>query len=311
MKAIIIHGGVRVYGKLKENPERIDELKKAVKMGYETLLEGGSALDAVEASVRYMEDSPLFNAGYGSSLNILGEVELDASIMDGKSLRAGAVGGVKGVRHAITLARAIMEETPHILLVGEGARKFASIIGMEVNEDLVYEARKELYKAYMKGVGKKGFPSYLPSPELIRNYLADTVGAVAVDDKGRLAAATSTGGIMMKLPGRVGDSAIIGAGTYANEAGACSGTGVGEAAMKVLGAKQVVDLISEGIRPQKAVEEVLRRLWEKTKTPFGFIAIDREGNIGYAHSGVGLWYAFSKGGVIEAGVERRRVKVEE
>ncbi len=310
MKAIVIHGGVRIYGKLREDPKRVNELREAVRRGYDKLLDGGSALDAVEASVRYMEDSPLFNAGYGSSLNILGEVELDASIMDGTSLRAGAVGGVKGVKHAITLARAIMEETPHILLVGEGARKFASIIGMRTDENLICESRKELYEAYMKGVGKKGFPSYLPSAQLIKSYIADTVGAVAVDEKGHLAAATSTGGIMMKLPGRVGDSAIIGAGTYANRAGACSGTGLGEAAMKVLGAKEVVDLISEGFHPQKAVEEVLVRLWKKTKTPLGFIAIDKDGRIGYAHSGVGLWYGFAKGGMLEAGVERKRVRVE-
>jgi len=310
MKAILIHGGVRVYGKLKEDPKRIEELRKAVKRGYGTLVNGGSALDAVEESIRYMEESPLFNAGYGSSLNLLGEVELDASIMDGSTLRAGAVGGVKGVKHAITLARAVMEKTPHILLVGEGARKFASIIGMEVDKDLVYQKRKELYDAYMKGVGKRDFPTYLPSSRLIKSYLADTVGAVAVDDKRRLAAATSTGGIMLKLPGRVGDSAIIGAGTYANEKGACSGTGVGEAAMKVLGAKEVVDLISKGLHPQKAVEEVLLKLWKKTRTPFGFIAMDDEGRMGYAHSGVGLWYAFSRGGMTEAGVERRRVGVE-
>ncbi|MDK2463763.1 MAG: isoaspartyl peptidase/L-asparaginase [Candidatus Korarchaeota archaeon] len=311
---VVVHGGVRVSAPRREDPEAdeeaVNKLRWIAQSAYRAMEAGGSALDAVELAVRLMEDDPRFNAGYGSALNLLGEVEVDASIMDGYRMRAGAVGGVKGVRHAVSLARAVMERTPHVLLVGEGARDFARKLGLGGNEDLVYETRVEYRRRMLEALKSGRGPERLKSLlDLLPLYgVADTVGAVAVDSEGRLAAATSTGGLTLKLPGRVGDSAIIGAGTYASRAAACSGTGIGEAAMLVLGAYRVVKEVEEGKSPQEAVEDVLLEIHKTTGYAFGFISVGADGGIGVAQTGYGLFWAASGGGWVDGGVKKERPK---
>ena len=312
MPVVVVHGGVRVSPPDSEDPEAdnraVERLKQIAQAAYRQLEVGGSAVDAVELAVRLMEEDPLFNAGYGSALNLRGEVEVDASIMDGRTLRAGAVGGVKGVLHAVTLARAVMERTPHVLLVGEGAREFARLLGIGGDDDLVHERRieyrKRLLEAIKSGKTERRFRAIR---ELLPLYgVADTVGAVALDAEGGLAAATSTGGLTLKLPGRVGDSAIIGAGTYASRRGACSGTGIGEAAMLVLGAYRVVQGIEEGLAPQDAAEKVLIDMLRATGYAFGFIALDSSGRVGVAQTGYGLFWAAAGDEWVRGGVKKDR-----
>jgi len=311
---VVVHGGVRVSPPPKEDPradeEAVNRLCFIAQSAYRAMEAGGSALDAVEFAVRLMEDDLRFNAGYGSALNLLGEVEVDASIMDGHGMRAGAVGGVKGVRHAVSLARAVMERTPHVLLVGEGAREFARKLGLGGDEDLIHERRVEYRRRIIEALKSGRGPDRLKTIlEFMPMYgVADTVGAVAVDSEGRLAAATSTGGLTLKLPGRVGDSAIIGAGTYASRAAACSGTGIGEAAMLVLGAYRVVKRVEDGRSPQEAAEEVLVEIHRTTGYAFGFISVGVDGEVGIAQTGYGLFWASSGDGWVEGGVKKERPK---
>lgn len=211
--AIAIHGGAGVRRADRPGARHRAVLKQALEAGYEILLQGGKALDAVAAAVVILEDSPLFNAGRSSSFNSAGEIEMDASIMDGATLRAGAVAAVRRIRNPVLAARAVMEASRHVLLAGSGAERFARSQGLKF-EPAKYFRTEKRWKALQKN---------------LRNYHG-TVGAVALDAAGNLAAATSTGGYTGKLPGRVGDSPLIGAGTYAdNRACAVSGTGLGEA----------------------------------------------------------------------------------
>jgi len=311
---VVVHGGVRVSAPRTEDPEADEEavnrLRWIAQSAYRAMEAGGSALDAVELAVRLMEDDPRFNAGYGSALNLLGEVEVDDSIMDGHRMRAGAVGGVKGVRHAVSLARAVMERTPHVLLVGEGARDFARKLGLGGDDDLIHERRVEYRRRMLEALRSGRGPERLRGLlDLMPMYgVADTVGAVAADSEGRLAAATSTGGLTLKLPGRVGDSAIIGAGTYASRTAACSGTGIGEAAMLVLGAYRVVKGVEDGKSPQEAAEEVLVEIHRTTGYAFGFISVRADGEIGVAQTGYGLFWAASGEGWVDGGVKKERPK---
>ncbi|HDM92359.1 MAG TPA: hypothetical protein ENG69_03080 [Candidatus Korarchaeota archaeon] len=310
MPVVVVHGGVRVSPPAGEDPEAdnkaVERLIQIAQAAYRKVDDGGSALDAVELAVRLMEEDPLFNAGYGSALNLRGEVEVDASIMDGRTTRAGAVGGVKGVMHAVTLARAVMERTPHVLLVGEGAREFARLLGIGGDDDLIHERRIEYRKKLLEVVKSgKAEQRFKTIRDLLPLYgVADTVGAVALDAEGGLAAATSTGGLTLKLPGRVGDSAVIGAGTYASRRGACSGTGIGEAAMLVLGAYRVVQGIEEGLSPQEAAERVLIEMMRTTGFAFGFIALDSSGRVGVAQTGHGLFWAAAGDGWVKGGVKK-------
>src|SRR5262245_37248388 len=196
--SIIVHGGA---GPIKDDslPERLQGCEAATRAGWTILQQGGSSLDAVEAAVGVLEDNPLFNAGTGSTLNSLGKVEMDAAIMEGRSLRAGGVAAISGIKNPIKLARRVMEDGRHVLLAGEGASLFARQIGFPEcpPETLIVEREQRRW-----------------------NSTHGTVGAVAFDVKGDLAAATSTGGIFNKLPGRVGDSPLIGCGNYADEWGA-------------------------------------------------------------------------------------------
>ncbi|HWH76087.1 MAG TPA: isoaspartyl peptidase/L-asparaginase, partial [Candidatus Binatus sp.] len=210
--SIIVHGGA---GPIRDDSlaARLDGCKAAALAGWKILEAGGSALDASEAAVVVLEDHPLFNAGTGSTLNSLGKVETDAAIMSSESLRAGAVAALSGIKNPISLARRVLEDGRHVMLAGAGALEFARAMGFPEYspESLIVESEKQRWQS------KHG-----------------TVGCVAFDMNGKIAAATSTGGIFDKLPGRVGDSPLLGCGTYANEYGAVSCTGQGEAIMRLV-----------------------------------------------------------------------------
>jgi beta-aspartyl-peptidase (threonine type) len=260
--AIIVHGGA---GRIRaeELPQRLDGCKDAAIAGWEIIQQGGSALDAAEAAVVALEDNPLFNAGTGSTLNSLGQVEMDAAIMEGETLRAGAVAAIQRIRNPIKLARRVMEDGRHLLYAGEGALLFAREIGFPHcdPEALLVEAERARWQQ------KHG-----------------TVGCVARDARGKIAVATSTGGIFNKLPGRVGDSPLIGCGTYADDRGAVSCTGQGEAIIRIVMAKTALDLLKDEADPQAAANQVIALLAQKIGGMAGLIMIDRQGRIGYARN---------------------------
>lgn len=266
--AIIVHGGAGA-----DSAEGRDELRAgvgaAVLEGWRVLKDGGRALDAVEAAVRQLEDHPRFNAGRGSALTSAGTIEMDASIMEGDRLRCGAVASVSRVANPIALARRVMEHTPHVLLVGEGAHDFARAQGLPDCDPHALVTERQLQRhreraaAAMKG----------------------TVGAVALDRHGTVAAATSTGGVAGKLPGRVGDSALIGCGTYAESSlGGVSCTGDGEAIIRVVLARQALGYLKEADDPDYAARVAVDLLVEEGQGQGGLILLDWRGRIGYAHS---------------------------
>jgi beta-aspartyl-peptidase (threonine type) len=235
-----------------------------------------SALDAVEAAVSSMEDDPTFDAGTGSFLNRDGKVELDAVICEGTSMSAGAVGAVQRIKNPITLARKVMEQCDTIFLVGKGAEQFAAEQKMPLctNEDLIIEREKNRWKTLLKN--KK------PAEEFFSQK--GTVGAVALDSTGRLVAGTSTGGTPFKQPGRIGDSPILGAGTYATPECAISCTGWGEAIMKAGTAKTVADFIEEGESAQNAAEKSVDILKRRFSGYGGVIVVTRKGDYGIAYN---------------------------
>jgi beta-aspartyl-peptidase (threonine type) len=294
---IVVHGGAGEW-----QPERrragLAGVKTATKIGFHVLKKNG-ALDAVEAAVASMEDNAVFNAGLGSTLTIDGRIEMEASIMDGKSLKAGATSLLRNIKNPIHLARIIMENTDHIYIVGEGAEKLAGVFKLE-RKDPTTELRLEYWKS-MKNKLEKGRVDYLPKTyKLIKEnpslFQLDTVGAVAQDRSGNIAAATSSGGVGLKFPGRIGDTPLIGCGTYADdESGACSATGMGEIAMRLVLAKNVCDEMYVGISAQEAVEKTItlvNRRIQDTVNSMGLIAVDKEGRIGVAHNSKNICYAY-------------------
>jgi beta-aspartyl-peptidase (threonine type) len=261
--SIIVHGGA---GPIKDEslPARLEGCKAAALAGWKILEEGGASLDAAEAAVVVLEDDPLFNSGTGSTLNSLGKVEMDAAIMDGASLRAGAVAAVSGIKNPIKLARRVMEDGRHVLLAGEGALMFARQVGFPEcpPESLIVDRERKRWD------GKHG-----------------TVGCVAFDSTGKLAVATSTGGIFNKLPGRVGDSPLIGCGTYGDDYGAASCTGHGEAIIRILLARSAVAYLQQGSEAQAAANMAMIDLEDdRIRSTGGIILIDRWGQIGYARN---------------------------
>lgn len=262
---IIVHGGA---GSIRDGllDERRGGCQKAAQAGWELLHEGSPALDGVQRAVEVLEDDPLFNAGTGAVLNSHGKIELDASIMDGSNLTAGAVAAVTRLKHPIRLARQVLEDGRHVLLAGEAALEFARSAGVEEcpEEALIVEKQ---YQRWQRWQQKHG-----------------TVGAVALDKAGRIAAATSTGGLFKTLPGRVGDSALIGCGTYADTRAGVSCTGIGEAIIRVVLAKTAVDFVHNGIPAQAAAEHAITRLAASTQQEAGLILVDRQGNSVYAHN---------------------------
>lgn len=274
MALVIAHGGV------SGTERHLGSLGNAPALG----LSAATAIDAVEVTVRALEDRPDLNAGFGATLTSARTIELDAGLMDGSTGVAGCVAGVT-VRHPISLARRVMERTPHVLMIGEGAMALAD--GMEILEDTTPEQHSRWERAAAAGT----LTTY-GSAEFV-----DTVGAVALDDDGRLAAASSTGGVFGKLPGRVGDAPIVGAGFFASKAGAAVGTGVGEVFLRTLGCREVVRLIQDGLPPQTACERVVRYLRTVDDVTVGILALDSGGAVGAAYRGGGWRVETSSGEV--------------
>jgi beta-aspartyl-peptidase (threonine type) len=260
---IVVHGGAgREHP--AERPTRRAGVLRAVDAGWRVLAAGGGALDAVVAAVALLEDHPAFNAGLGSVLTESGEVEMDASVMDGETLAAGAVGAVSGVPNPIRLARAVLDEGREVLLVGPPARALAEARGIAVCEPraLVTDDARRRWAAQQPATG-------------------ETVGAVARDASGHVAAATSTGGVAGKRGGRVGDSAVIGAGTYADDRlGAGSATGPGEAIIRACLARCALELVGGGLHPTFAAVRALDEMRQRTAAAAGLILVDPAGRIG-------------------------------
>jgi beta-aspartyl-peptidase (threonine type) len=287
---IVVHGGAGEW-RSERRESGIAGVKGAAQKGFDVLKEGGSAIDAVESAVMSMEDNEVFNAGLGASLTLDKRVEMEASIMDGKTLSAGAVGLLHDIKHPIQLARIIMENTDHVFIVGRSAEKLAEVFGLErrnSNTEL-----REKYWRELKDRMEKGEVEYLPKlSKLLKTnpslFDLDTVGTVAVDREGNVAAATSTGGTTLKIPGRIGDSPLIGCGNYAdNESSACSATGIGEIAIKLVLAKHTCDGIRVGKTPQEATESSIREVNRRMKhaaNQMGLIAVDTKGRVGASHN---------------------------
>lgn len=277
--ALVVHGGAwDIPDEAVEDHRR--GIEAAVRAGWEVLDADGDALDAVEAAVRLMEEDPTFDAGRGSMLNLDGEVELDAIVMRGRDLEAGAVAAVRNILHPVTLARCVLERSEHVLLVGSGANRFAREMGVpEVRaEELVVGRERQRLEDLRAGRGRAAPDWFDRSPH-------GTVGAVARDRRGRLAAATSTGGTPGKYPGRVGDSPIPGCGCYCDDrAGGASATGYGEAILRATLCRDAVRLVEEGRPAPAAAEQAIARLGLRFAGRAGIILIDAAGRIGHAHN---------------------------
>jgi L-asparaginase / beta-aspartyl-peptidase len=286
-------------------------VRNALSAGWRVLARGGSALDAVEQAVIVMEDDDTFDAGRGSFLNRDGRVQLDALIMDGATLRAGGVGCVERLRNPVRAARKILSESPHVYFVGEGAERFAAEHGIELceNEELVVPREVERLRAYQRrqaeaGSAKDGNDLFAPA------ISHDTVGAVALDRDGNIAAATSTGGTLNKAPGRLGDSSLIGCGCYAdNLSAAVSTTGWGEPIMKVVLAKWTADRVAAGNLPEWAALEAMNYLKDRVKGHGGIIVLNAQGQFGIAHNTPRMAWACKTAKIEQARVERESLGI--
>jgi L-asparaginase / beta-aspartyl-peptidase len=263
--------------------------RHALEIGWSILSGGGSAVEAVETVIGFFEDNPAFNAGTGSHLNLDGHVELDAIVMDGQTLRAGAVAAVSRIRNPIRLARRVLEASPHMMLVAAGAEQFAVEQGIPLCDpaELITEQARAEWLLCRPQAGDRDIPPPFKS--------TGTVGAVALDQSGRLAAGTSTGGTPCKHAGRVGDSPLIGCGCYADaEAGGASCTGWGEAIMKIVMAKAAVDLLRDPLNfpVDAAAREAARLLKDAAHGTGGIILLDREGHPGFAFNTPRMPYGF-------------------
>ncbi|KAJ8974889.1 hypothetical protein NQ317_011735 [Molorchus minor] len=286
---VLVHGGA---GKISDDEvakKLLEGVKKAAKEGYEILSNGGTVVDAVEASVKYLEDDENFNAGKGSVLNLEGEVEMDASIMVGADLSAGAVTVVKDVKNPISLARMVMEKTSHVLLAGEGAKKFA----------LTEKAKKDL-KEYLANQKDKG-----------QNHELGTVGAIAIDSNGRLAAATSTGGRQGKLQGRSSDTCIIGSGTYADDnIGAVSTTGHGETIAKFCLAHAILKKMETGTNADDSTKQCIETMTKRLNNTAGAITLSNKGDVGIGFSTNRMSWCYLKRNELHYGIDRDEHQVE-
>ncbi|KAH9515774.1 Isoaspartyl peptidase/L-asparaginase [Bulinus truncatus] len=302
---IIVHGGA--WAIPEEATERsLQGVKAAVIRGFGVLQNGGSAVDAVVAAVTVMEDDTIFDAGHGAVLNMKGEVELDAIVMDGRSLSSGAVAAVQDIANPVQLARLVMDKTDHCLLVGKGANSFAeeqSIPRLDNQVLVTPEARAE-WERYMK------FTTTVNALFSARNDVpqkrsgCDTVGAVALDAKGNLASATSTGGITAKRAGRVGDTPIIGAGAYAdNTVGAASSTGHGESIMKLCLTKKVMELLEQGATVKEATQRALELMSIRLGSAGGVIAINKSGEVAHHFTTSRMAWAQISNGQLTFGID--------
>jgi L-asparaginase / beta-aspartyl-peptidase len=304
---LVIHGGAWAMPDDMVDAH-IRGVSNALAAGWRVLERGGSALDAVEEAVVVMEDDDTFDAGRGSFLNRDGRVQLDALIMDGATLRTGGVGCVEHLRNPVRAARKILSESPHVYFVGEGAEQFAAAHGIALckNEDLVIAREVERlreYQAAQTGSSPDGNDLFVPADDPTISH--DTVGAIALDRNGNIAAATSTGGTLNKAPGRLGDSSLIGCGCYAdNESAAASTTGWGEPIMKLVLAKWTVDRIAAGNLPEWAAQEAMNYLKQRVNGHGGIIVLNQKGQFGIAHNTPRMAYAFKTVHKQEASVNR-------
>jgi len=297
--AIVVHGGAGDV--TKERAEGVQKgCKEAALAGWRILQAGGSALDAVEAAVRSLEDNPMFNAGTGACLTSDGNIELDAGMMEGHTLQVGALACVELIKNPISLARKVLE-SPHVLLVGKGAQGFALAQGIPLCEleDLVTERQYRIWREHQAQASGESEadeePRYLRrevGSREAREQKHGTVGAVAVDMKANLAAATSTGGIPNQYPGRVGDSPLIGCGFYADDHAAVSCTGHGEDFTRLLMAKRVADFVARGQTAREGAETAIALLGAKASGTGGLIVVDRKGNIGFAWNSKSMKHAY-------------------
>lgn len=292
---LVIHGGAGTILRSNMSPEREAAyraaLTEALQTGHAVLKRGGSSLDAIEATIKVLEDSPLFNAGKGAVFTSEGTNELDASIMDGATLKAGAVAGVKRIKNPISLARLVMEKSPHVMMVGEGAETFARQNGVEW-VDPKYFYTEERWKQLQEAKRKEKQPK--TSSLTTDDKKFGTVGAVALDQNGNLAAGTSTGGMTNKKFGRVGDAPIIGAGTYANNATcAVSATGHGEYFIRSVVAHDIAALMEyRGLSLKEAADIVVMKKLVKLGGEGGVIAIDKDGNHAMPFNSPGMYRGF-------------------
>jgi len=281
---IVVHGGAGPDSEfIKKNIEGYKQgLQEAVKIGYTVLEEGGSAMDAVEAAVNYLEDNQLFNAGRGSSLNEKAEVEMDASIMDGQSMKSGGVAIVKNVKNPVTLARGIMERTKHIYIGDMGALEYAQKIGLKVMPE-AYFITDHAFEQYKAAAEEKPDAIEHAGEYQVQRKEHGTVGAVAVDKDGNVAAGTSTGGTENKVPGRIGDSSMIGVGTYANNSTcAVSSTGDGETLIKHVTCFHLSAIMKyKGMGLKEACQYLIHDELKDEQGDMGIIAVDPAGNFAF------------------------------
>ncbi len=302
---LVVHGGAWAM------PDEMVEahlrgVRNALEAGWRVLERGGAALDAIEEAVVVMEDDETFDAGLGSFLNRDGRVQMDALIMDGATLRAGGVGCVERVRNPVRVAGKILSESPHVYFVGDGAERFAAEHGVELcaNEELIIPREVERLREYQRAAA--GDSSAKDGNDLFAPEIShDTVGAVALDRSGNIAAATSTGGTLNKAPGRLGDSSLIGCGCYAdNLSAAVSTTGWGEPIMKLVLAKWTADRVSAGNLPEWAAQEAMNYLKQRLNGHGGIIVLNALGQFGIAHNTPRMAWAVKTVKKEEAGIER-------
>jgi beta-aspartyl-peptidase (threonine type) len=290
---IIVHGGAGFWR--QDLRTGISGVTSAASAGADILKHGGPALDAVERAVTVMEDDPIFNAGKGSSLTVIGTVEMDASIMDGRDLSAGAVALLHTTKNPIQLARIVMEKTDHILLAGKNAERLATAFSLPKRNPIT-QRRQRLLNVLRSGSRRvewlhENSVLLREHPELAPH---DTVGAVAVDREGNFAAASSTGGIMMKLPGRIGDTPQIGSGVYAdNRSGAATATGIGEVAIRLAISRTVCLFMEQGRPAYAAASAAIKTASERLHGEAGIIAIDRQRGLAAVHNTPYMPWAFS------------------
>jgi beta-aspartyl-peptidase (threonine type) len=280
---VAVHGGAG--GRMEDAPEAAAVCERASNEGLKVLRRGGSALDAAQRAIEILEDAPILNAGTGAALNDRGEVELDASLMEGTDLRAGAVAALSPFRNPIAVARAVLEDGAHVLYAGSGADEFARSCGFEPAHQLHLKTPRSVERLLARQESGDGEPE----DDL------DTVGAVAVDHRGRVAAGTSTGGTVGQRPGRIGDSPLIGCGTYADdEAGACSTTGMGEAIIRECLAFRAVALLRLGVPPIEAATATMSRFESRVGGRGGLILAGPAGEVGFAKNTPTMPFAISR-----------------
>ncbi|MEN8123681.1 MAG: isoaspartyl peptidase/L-asparaginase [Bacteroidota bacterium] len=300
--ALVIHGGAGTIKKefMTDEQEKAykDKLQEALDTGYKILENGGTAIEAVQKTINIMEDSPLFNAGKGAVFNNLGKQEMDASIMDGKTLNAGAVAGVSLIRNPINAALLVKDSTRHIMLSGKGAEEFAKQYGLRF-EDATYFHTDKRYNQLQKALEKEKIildHTAINENNLIDDHKLGTVGCVAIDKDHNIAAGTSTGGMTNKKFGRIGDSPIIGAGTYANNL-TCgvSATGTGEYFIRTLAAHEVSNLIQyKNISLKEALKQVIHIEIDSLGGDGGLIGLDKNGNIAWDFNTEGMYRGYKK-----------------